>query len=45
MLVDRDELEFQAKECCPPSLWYELLDEMDEISDAELIALISKYKR
>jgi hypothetical protein len=44
MLIDRDELELQAKEYCPATLWYELLDVINETSDADLIKLINKYK-
>lgn len=43
-MVDREELESRAKECCPADLWYELLDTLDETRDQDLIRLIEEHE-
>lgn len=40
--MNREELEAVAKDVCPADIWYDLMDCLDETSDAELIALIAE---
>lgn len=40
--MERVELEAMAKEVCPASLWYELMDCLDEMPDQDLINLIAE---
>ncbi|MBX4558838.1 hypothetical protein CF042_05700 [Klebsiella pneumoniae] len=40
--MERTELEAMAKEVCPASLWYELMDSLDETPDQDLINLIAE---
>ena len=39
--MDRTELEVMAREVCPASLWYDLMDCLNETSDQELMDLIA----
>lgn len=38
--MNREELEIKAKSYCPPEMWYELLDTLDETPDSDLYKLI-----
>ncbi|AGS40902.1 hypothetical protein [Cycloclasticus zancles] len=40
--MERTELEAMAKEVCPASLWYELMDCLDETPDQDLVNLIAE---
>lgn len=40
--MERAELEAMAKEACPASLWYELIDCLEETPDQDLISLIAE---
>jgi hypothetical protein len=40
--MERTELEAMAREVCPASLWYELMDCLDETPDQDLINLITE---
>ncbi|WP_020211118.1 hypothetical protein [Gilvimarinus chinensis] len=41
-MVERDALERAALDACPASIFYDLLDCLDETSDEELNALIKE---
>lgn len=40
--MERVELEAMVKEVCPASLWYDLMDCLDETPDEELVRLIAE---